>query len=142
MNSDIYDHVSHPITAGPASCIAYDTVQFRAELKDHGDHRVVRLSGALKGEMSSELTRLLEGILPPLQLDLAELVSADGAGLTTLASLEARGAELVGASPYVSLQLHKAAAQDPQEQRGPSHHRVTHEASKPASHARNKKEDR
>ena len=117
-----------------------DTVQFKAELKDHGDHRVVRLSGALNGEMSSELTRLLEGILPPVQLDLADLVSADGAGLTTLASLEARGAELVGVSPYVSLQLHRAA-QGPQEQRGPSHHRVTHEASKPASHAR-KKEDR
>ena len=116
-------------------------MQFKAELKDHGDHRVVRLSGALKGEMSSELTRLLEGILPPVQLDLAELVSADGAGLTTLASLEARGAELVGASPYVSLQLHRAGAQGPHELRGPSHHRVTHEASKPASHAR-KKEDR
>jgi ABC-type transporter Mla MlaB component len=118
-----------------------DTVQFKAELKDQGDRRVVRLSGALKGEMSSELTRLLEGILPPVQLDLAELVSADSAGLTTLASLEAQGAELVGASPYVCLQLACAGAKDPHKQRGRSYHRVTHQASRPASHAR-KKEDR
>jgi hypothetical protein len=117
-------------------------VQFRAELKDHGDHRVVRLSGALKGEMSSELTRLLEGILPPVQVDLADLVSADRVGLTTLVSLEGRGAELVGASPYLSLQLKRAGAKDPPERWGLSHHRVTRQASKPASHARRKKEDR
>ena len=33
-------------------------------------------------------------------------------GFRTLASLEARGAELVGASPYVSLQLESVRARD------------------------------
>jgi hypothetical protein len=80
-------------------------VQFKAEVKDHGDHRVVRLSGALMGEMSSELTRLVDSTFPPVRLDLADLVSADGPGFRTLASLEARGAELVGVSPYLSLLL-------------------------------------
>jgi ABC-type transporter Mla MlaB component len=85
-------------------------VQFEAEIDDHGDRRVIRLSGALRGEMSSELIRLVDGILPPVRLDLADVVSADGAGFRTLASLEARGAELVGASPYVSLRLEGARA--------------------------------
>ena len=85
-------------------------MQFKAEIDDRGDHRVIRLSGALRGEMSTELTRLVDGILPPVQLDLADVVSADGAGFRTLASLEARGAELVGASPYVSLRLEGARA--------------------------------
>lgn len=80
-------------------------MHFKAELKDHGDRRVVRLSGALKGEMSSELTKLLEGTLPPVQLDLADLVSADDGGFATLALLETRGADLVGGSPYVCFQL-------------------------------------
>jgi hypothetical protein len=93
-------------------------VQFKAEIDDCGDHRVVRLSGALRGEMSSELTSLVDGILPPVQLDLADLVSADGAGFCTLASLEARGAEVVGASPYVSLRLECARAKPARQERG------------------------
>jgi len=93
-------------------------VQFKAEVADHGDYRVIRLSGALKGEMSSELTRLVDESQPPVRLDLADLVSADAAGLRTLASLEARGAELVGASPYVSLQLQRARAQEARKPRG------------------------
>jgi anti-anti-sigma regulatory factor len=88
-------------------------VQFKAEVDDHGEHRVVRLSGALKGEMSSELTRLVDGTRPPVRLDLSDLVSADGAGFRTLASLEARGAELVGASPYVSLELERERVKAP-----------------------------
>jgi ABC-type transporter Mla MlaB component len=85
-------------------------VQFKAEVDDHGDHRVIRLSGALRSEMSSVLTKLVDECQPPVQLDLADLLSVDAAGLRTLASLEARGAELVGASPYVSLQLQGARA--------------------------------
>lgn len=90
-------------------------MQFKAEVDDRGDHRVIRLSGALKGEMSSELTRLVDESQPPVRLDLADLLSVDPAGLRTLASLEARGAELVGASPYLSLQLESARAQEARE---------------------------
>ena len=124
----------------PHSCDACATVQFKAEVDDRGDHRLIRLSGALKGEMSSELTTLVDGILPPVRLDLSELVSADGVGLRTLASLEACGAELLDASPYLSLQLENEWAKDAQQRRGPSR-RVTLQPSKPVSHAR-KKEDR
>jgi anti-anti-sigma regulatory factor len=90
-------------------------VQFRAEVDYQVDHLVIRLSGALKGEMSAELTRLIEESRSPVQLDLADLVSADSTGFRTLASLEARGAALVGASPYVSLQLESVRARDSRE---------------------------
>jgi anti-anti-sigma regulatory factor len=90
-------------------------VQFKAEVEDHGDHRVIRLSGALSGEMSSVLTKLVDECQPLAQLDLADLLSVDAVGLRTLASLETRGAELVGASPYVLLQLESARAKAPQD---------------------------
>jgi hypothetical protein len=80
-------------------------VQFKAELVNHGGHPIIRLSGALRGEMSAELIGLVDASQPPLQLDLSELVTADTVGLRTLVSFEARGSELVRASPYLALQL-------------------------------------
>jgi hypothetical protein len=90
--------------AGPFLA-ATPAVQFKAELRNHGGHPVIRLSGALCGQMSTELIGLVEASQPPVQLDLSELITADVTGLRTLVSLEARGSELVRASPYMSLQL-------------------------------------
>ena len=49
--------------------------------------------------------RLCDEAPGELRIDLANLVSADGAGLEVLGLLRSRGAELVGTSPYLALRL-------------------------------------
>jgi anti-anti-sigma regulatory factor len=85
-------------------------VQFRADIDDAGSRRIVRLSGSLEGEMSSELTRLCNESQKPVRLDLTDLLWMDAFGLRTLVTLQGRGAELVGASPFLALQLESALA--------------------------------
>jgi ABC-type transporter Mla MlaB component len=90
----------------PGPVLAHQaTVQFKAEVQDCERRRVVRLAGRLQGEHAADLIRLCDESLKPVRLDLADLVSADTAGLEALVMLQSRGAELVGASPYVALQL-------------------------------------
>ena len=90
-------------------------VQFKAEVHDRERFRVVRLAGRLQGEHATELTRLCDESPKPVRLDLADLISADAVGLETLVLLQSRGAELVGASPYVALQLDSEQAKHIQE---------------------------
>lgn len=85
-------------------------VQFKAEVDDQPSRRVIRLVGSLRGEMSAEVTRLFDESQVPVRLDLADLVWVDAVGLQTLVRLQDRGAELLGASPFVALQLDSARA--------------------------------
>jgi ABC-type transporter Mla MlaB component len=94
-------------------------VQFKAEVHDHERRRVVQLAGRLQRDQSAELVRLCDESPKPVRLDLAELVSVDAAGLETLVMLRSRGAELVGASPYLALQLKSAQAKRIPKQAGP-----------------------
>jgi len=80
-------------------------MQFRAEVVDDGIGNTLRLAGRLECEHSSELVDLYEHTDGAVRLDLADLVSADAAGLNTLRMLRGRGAELVGLSPYLTLRL-------------------------------------
>ena len=86
------------------------SVEFKAEVHDHPRRRIIRLVGRLQGEHAPELTRLCDESTKPVRLDLGDLDSADAAGLETLLGLKRRGAELVGVSPYVALQLDSAQA--------------------------------
>lgn len=85
-------------------------MQFRAEVHDHERRRIVRLEGRLRREQSPELTRLCDESPKPVRLDLTDLISADAVGLETLLMLRSRGAELVGASPYLAMQLESEQA--------------------------------
>jgi anti-anti-sigma regulatory factor len=85
-------------------------VQFKAEVVDQPGRRVIRLVGSLRGDVSAEVTRLFDESRLPVQLDLADLVWVDAVGLRTLVTLQERGAELLGASPFVALQLDNARA--------------------------------
>lgn len=60
-----------------------------------------------------ELVRLCEQAPGPVRLDLSDLVSAGAEGLEALALLKNRGAQLVGTSPYLALQLEVAEAAHP-----------------------------
>jgi hypothetical protein len=81
------------------------SMQFRADVHDREGLRVVHLSGRLEREQSPELMRLCDQAPKGAQLDLGDLVSADAVGLETLGTLRRRGTELVGASPYVAMQM-------------------------------------
>jgi anti-anti-sigma regulatory factor len=85
-------------------------MQFRADVVDRHGRRIVRLAGRLEGEQSAELLRVFEETRKPVRLDLTDLLSADTVGLDTLRELQGRGAEPVGASPYLALQLATAQA--------------------------------
>jgi hypothetical protein len=80
-------------------------VTFRAEVADVPGFLVVRLAGRLERDQTSELAGVCAGAARPVRLDLTDLVSADEAGLETLGNLMGNGAEMVGASPYLALQL-------------------------------------
>jgi hypothetical protein len=86
-------------------------VQFRAEVNDVGTTRTIRAAGRLGRSEAAELTRLCVDPPEVLRLDLTDVVWADAEGLEALALLEEQGAELVGASPYVTLRLSRARQQ-------------------------------
>jgi len=91
---------------------------FRADVQDDQTRRIVRMAGRLEREQSAELVTLCDEARKPVRLDLTDLVSADTVGLEALALLRSRGAELVGTSPYLALQLETAQAKRTEEQPG------------------------
>jgi hypothetical protein len=80
-------------------------VQFRAEVCHRQSVRVIRLAGRLEREQAPDLVGLCDEVPKTSQLDVRDLVSADAVGFHTLGMLRRRGIELVGASPYVAIQL-------------------------------------
>ncbi len=80
-------------------------MQFRAEVCHRESVRVIRLAGRLEREQSPGLVGLCDEAPKTSQLDVRDLVSADAVGFHTLGMLRRRGIELVGASPYVAIQL-------------------------------------
>jgi hypothetical protein len=72
------------------------------------DRRVVRLAGRLSvAHVHELLTACGDG--SSLVLDLADLVSADAAGIEALQRLRGQGAELVSVPGYIHLQLEPLA---------------------------------
>jgi hypothetical protein len=88
-------------------------VTLRIAFSEDSGIQIMRLEGWLEGEAVAELERVVSGRAEPLRIELAELRSADPAGLTVLRALRARGARLVGASPYIRLLLGTAPSGPP-----------------------------
>jgi anti-anti-sigma regulatory factor len=80
-------------------------VQMRADLEWRNGRGLVRLAGRLDAAHVTELVQLCREQGQPPTLDLSDLLSADEAGLEMLETLRAGGVLLVGASPYLKLQL-------------------------------------
>jgi ABC-type transporter Mla MlaB component len=68
------------------------------------DQRLVRLAGRLSVAQVPELLEACAGALP-IEINLADLVSADPAGIEALQRLRERGATLVSAPGYLQLKL-------------------------------------
>jgi hypothetical protein len=69
----------------------------------HGS--MVELHGWLNGPEVAEFRKVCAAKTLPLSIDLKHLVGADAAGILALREQRARGAGLVGASPYIELLL-------------------------------------
>lgn len=66
---------------------------------------VVLIAGRLDAEGVADLERVVAERSGALRVDLADLRSADEAGLEALRALRARGVALTGVSPYFRLLL-------------------------------------
>jgi len=73
----------------------------RIETRRSGVLTIVRIDGQLRKAGVAELTRVCHAIDGPVCLDLVNVQSIDSEGVQALTTLEARGAALVGVSPYV-----------------------------------------
>jgi hypothetical protein len=69
-----------------------------------GERRIVRVAGRLSVAQVPELLEACVG-RPGVEVDLADLLSADVAGIEALRRLRARGASIVSAPGYIQLRL-------------------------------------
>lgn len=76
---------------------------FRIATHIEGDALVVRLAGRLSGAGLGELEQVRREASLPVVLDLAELLSADDAGVATLRNLRRLGVVLRHPSPYMAM---------------------------------------
>ena len=74
-------------------------------VEDLGGVRKVSVHGRLAGAMVAELDRVVQGLEPPLQIDLSQLLSVDEEGLEALRALRRDGGRLVAIRPIIELQI-------------------------------------
>jgi hypothetical protein len=89
-------------------------VNFRIGVVQETDRRVVQLAGGLSIAHVQELLTAC-GAGNALVLDLADLLSADTAGIDTLRQLQAQGATLIAVPAYIELKLESARRARPDE---------------------------
>jgi anti-anti-sigma regulatory factor len=65
------------------------------------DETIIRLEGRLDARGVTDLTKVFQAAATTVLLDLSGLQSADAEGVLALRSFAAKGAKLVGASPYI-----------------------------------------
>jgi len=84
----------------------------RITLADSGNHHVIlKLEGRVAGPWVAELRKACEKILgdgQALELNLAEVLFLDAAGVTLLTNIGSRGVKLADCSPFVAEQLRAA----------------------------------
>ena len=85
-------------------------MRFRIDIDREEDRTVLRVSGTLRGPAVDELDRVCRQAERPLAVDLCEVMTVDGFGVVLLRELSAKGARLIGASPYVKLLLETQTA--------------------------------
>jgi hypothetical protein len=75
---------------------------------DDATGTLLRIDGRLGRDGIGELARACEAATRPLTIDLSGLRLANDAAIEALCGVEAAGAKLVGASPYLALRLESA----------------------------------
>jgi hypothetical protein len=77
------------------------TLTFRITSASGEDKTIIRLEGRFNAKRVEDLKKTVHVAGGTVLLDLSGLRSADAEGVLTLRSLAAKGAKLVGASPYI-----------------------------------------
>lgn len=80
-------------------------MSFRINVVTEADRATVELAGKLDAEAADELLRVAKLHRSAVVLDLREVTLVDAIAASALKTLRDQGAELVGASPYVTLLL-------------------------------------
>jgi len=87
-------------------------VTVKISIREESTGRVVHIDGWLAAGDVAALEDAVGDRARGTRLELAELRSADAAGVATLRGLEARGARLHGAAPFLRLLLGAGAGGD------------------------------
>jgi ABC-type transporter Mla MlaB component len=75
-----------------------------------GPSATLKVDGRLTSEEVAELRLACDRVEGRLILDLSGLQSADRQGVSVLQELRTKGAELIGASPYLQILLDRASS--------------------------------
>jgi anti-anti-sigma regulatory factor len=86
------------------------TLTFRITSASGEDETIIRLEGRLSAKRVEDLEKAVHVAGGTVLLDLSGLRSADAEGVLTLRSLAAKGAKLVGASPYIRQLLNEKSS--------------------------------
>jgi anti-anti-sigma regulatory factor len=74
------------------------------------DETIIRLEGRLNAKNVGNLKKEIQGASGNVLLDLTDLRSADAEGVRALRPFAAKGAKLVGASPYIRQLLKESSS--------------------------------
>jgi len=83
---------------------------FRVTSVSGEDETIIRLEGRLSATREKDLKTAVQGAPGTVLLDLSDLRSVDAEGVRALRSFAAKGAKLVGASPYIRQLLNESSS--------------------------------
>ena len=95
-----------------AFCATVRIVAIRIDITSEGPETVVRIAGRLSGVVVAQLKKACDPIEGAFVLDLSNLLFADDAGIDVIRTLDEKGAEVRGASPFVQLLLDDALGEE------------------------------
>ena len=86
------------------------TLAFRITSVSGEDETIIRLEGRLSAKRIEDLKKAVQAEPGTVLLDLSDLRSADAEGVLALRSISAKGAKLIGASPFIRQLLDEASS--------------------------------
>ena len=83
-------------------------MDIRIDYITDGPETVVRISGRLASPAIAQLNKTCDPIVDPFVIDLSNLLFADDKGIDAIRTIENKGVQIQGASPFVQLLLDEA----------------------------------
>ncbi len=95
-----------------AFCHTVGIMEIRIDITSEGSKTIVFIAGRLSGVSGAQLNKACDPIKGAFVLDLSNLLFADDAGIEVIRTIEEKGAEVRGASPFVQLLLDDAPGKE------------------------------
>ena len=93
-------------------CHTVRIMKIRIDITSEGSKTVVCIAGRLSEVSVTQLSKACDQIGGAFVLDLSNLLFADDAGIDVIRTLDEKGAEVRGASPFVQLLLDDAPGKE------------------------------